>query len=52
MGSAGIGVIAIILSISSYFLRKWIVGTVELEELSHAGKKVDIWVRLYYLSLQ
>ncbi|MNV68862.1 hypothetical protein D3C71_1617360 [compost metagenome] len=43
MGSAGMAIIVIVLSISSYFLRKWIVGTVEQEELSRAGRKVDLW---------
>ncbi|WP_433944573.1 DUF4181 domain-containing protein [Paenibacillus sp. SN-8-1] len=43
MGSGGAAIIAIILSISSYLLRRWIVGTVEVDGISRVGRKAEIW---------
>ncbi|GIP22887.1 hypothetical protein [Paenibacillus sp. J22TS3] len=36
-------IIVIILIISRYFLRRWIVGTNEKEELPRIGRRVDTW---------
>ncbi|WP_068614698.1 DUF4181 domain-containing protein [Paenibacillus tuaregi] len=43
MGNTIMSAIIITIVISRYFLRRWIVGTNEKEELPRIGRKVETW---------
>ncbi|USB33062.1 DUF4181 domain-containing protein [Paenibacillus sp. YPG26] len=49
MEKAGTVIIIIILSISQYLLRRWIVGAEAKDELPRAGKRVDLWGKVILL---